>query len=69
MSYVPSHIYEKVRKERDNLKTTLETVKERLNGLPVEIINDKALWIIDSDSYNDLVGSLNELIEDALEEG
>ena len=65
---IPFHLYEKAKRERDDLKRLLKWVATRINEVPIITIGGNIVWDINSASYNELANDVLTRIDDCLEE-
>lgn len=60
MTGVPTHIFMKVRRERDSLRRYLRRIEMYLNDMPTRVVAKSIMWDVDSESYND---TMNKIVE------
>jgi len=68
MTNIPFHLYDKVRKERDSLKGLVKWIKRELDEIHITVIGTHPMWLIDSESYDELANKIMVSIDDHLEE-
>ena len=67
MTNIPFHLYDKARRERDSLKGLVKWIKCELDEIPITVIGTHPMWLIDSESYDELANKIMSSIDDHLE--
>lgn len=65
---IENHLYKKARRERGQLKGLVKWIRKELDDVPMTVVATHPMWIIDSESYDELASKIMGAIDDALEE-
>ncbi len=64
---IPYHIYEKARRERESLKHLVRWIRKELDDVPMTVVATHPMWVIDSESYDELASTIMAGIDNKLE--